>query len=277
MQVVGETMNDVYKMLCGKIVATGHDVAGTREIRNASFTLLNIEENVASIRTGLSMAYMLGELVWYFTGRKDVAFISKFSSFWSKLSDDGVNSNSAYGDIVFNRHGYNQLEQAIKILTDDNDSRRAIINFNVPNVNRQTTHDDPCTIALEFAIREGKLDCTCVMRSNDIWLGTPYDVVFFTALQKYIADRLGVTYGIYTHFAISLHVYDRHLEDIKKIWYTPKATKAPKVHIDTTKLMEYSNYFAEMCSMIDAPGGTLVDACERLGVLTMEENNENQD
>lgn len=277
MQVVGETMNDIYKMLCGKIVATGHDVAGTREIRNASFTLLNIEENVASIRTGLSMAYMLGELVWYFTGRKDVAFISKFSSFWSKLSDDGVNSNSAYGDIVFNRHGYNQLEQAIKILTDDNDSRRAVINFNVPNVNRQTTRDDPCTIALEFAIREGKLDCTCVMRSNDIWLGTPYDVVFFTALQKYIADRLGVTYGIYTHFAISLHVYDRHLEDIKKIWYTPKANKAHKVHIDTTKLMEYSNYFAEMCSMIDMPGGTLVDACERLGVLTMEENNENQD
>ena len=277
MQVVGETMNDVYKMLCGKIVATGHDVADTREIRNASFTLLNIEENVASIRTGLSMAYMLGELVWYFTGRKDVAFISKFSSFWSKLSDDGVNSNSAYGDIVFNRHGYNQLEQAIKILTDDNDSRRAVINFNVPNVNRQTTRDDPCTIALEFAIRGGKLDCTCVMRSNDIWLGTPYDVVFFTALQKYVADRLGVTYGIYTHFAISLHVYDRHLEDIKKIWYTPKATKAPKVHIDTTKLMEYSNYFAEMCSMIDMPGGTLVDACERLGVLTMEENNESQD
>lgn len=277
MQVVGETMNDVYKMLCGKIVATGHDVAGTREIRNASFTLLNIEENVASIRTGLSMAYMLGELVWYFTGRKDVAFISKFSSFWSKLSDDGVNSNSAYGDIVFNRHGYNQLEQAIKILTDNNDSRRAVINFNVPNVNRQTTRDDPCTIALEFAIREGKLDCTCVMRSNDIWLGTPYDVVFFTALQKYIADRLGVTYGIYTHFAISLHVYDRHLEDIKKIWYTPKTTTAPKVHIDTTKLMEYSNYFAEMCSMIDMPGSTLVDACERLGVLTMEENNENQD
>lgn len=274
MQVVGETMNDVYKMLCGKIVATGHDVAGTREIRNASFTLLNIEENVASIRTGLSMAYMLGELVWYFTGRKDVAFISKFSSFWAKLSDDGVHSNSAYGDIVFNRYGYNQLEQAIKILTDDKDSRRAVINFNVPNVNRQTTHDDPCTIALEFAIRDGKLDCTCVMRSNDIWLGTPYDVVFFTALQKYIADRLGVAYGIYTHFAISLHVYDRHLDDIKKIWYTPKATKAPKVHIDTTKLMEYSDYFAELCSMMGMPGGTLVDACKRRGILTMEENHE---
>lgn len=29
---------------------------------------------------------MLGELVWYFTGRDDVEFISKFSSFWERIA-----------------------------------------------------------------------------------------------------------------------------------------------------------------------------------------------
>lgn len=218
MHVVGKSMNEIYRQLCGKLAVQGKPVAGTRELLNSGFTLLDIEDNIASVRTGFSLPYMLGELAWYFSGRDDLRFISAFSNFWDHISDDGETCRSGYGAIVFNRYGFDQLKQVEEILRDDPCSRRAVINFNVPNPGRQGCLDEICTIALVFDLRDGKLDCTCVMRSNDIWFGVPYDVVFFTSLQKVLADRLGVGYGEYTHYAVSLHVYDRDLEHVREIW-----------------------------------------------------------
>ena len=99
----------------------------------------------------------------------------------------------------------------------DPNTRRAVININVPNERVIETKDEPCTIALQFLNRNGKLHCTAIMRSNDIWFGTPYDWAFFIELQKVIADRLGLGYGTYTHFATSFHAYERNMAEISAI------------------------------------------------------------
>lgn len=48
MHVVGKSMNDIYRQLCGKISVQGHDVAGTKELLNSGFTLLDITDNIAT-------------------------------------------------------------------------------------------------------------------------------------------------------------------------------------------------------------------------------------
>jgi hypothetical protein len=53
------------------------------------------------------------------------------------------------------------------------------------------------------------------MRSNDLWLGLPYDVFAFTCIQQMVAAALGVGLGWYQHQAGSLHVYDRNMEKTK--------------------------------------------------------------
>ena len=50
------------------------------------------------------------------------------------------------------------------------------------------------------------------MRSNDLWLGFPYDVFQFTCLQVRMAMELGLDIGTYTHIAGSLHLYARDFE-----------------------------------------------------------------
>ena len=55
------------------------------------------------------------------------------------------------------------------------------------------------------------------MRSNDAWLGLPYDVFCNTQLLKLIADILGVIPGSYTHNVGSMHFYERNFEKINKI------------------------------------------------------------
>lgn len=259
MHVVGKSMNDIYRQLCGKTVVQGHDAAGTKEMLNSGFTLLDITDNIATARTGYSLPYMLGELAWYFIGRDDAEFISKFSSFREHVGDDGVTNRSAYGAIVSNRHGFGQVAQVIDTLERDPYSRCAVIDFNVPNPERFETKDEICAIALVFELRGGKLDCTGIMRSDDVWLGTPYDVVFFTELQKHIANELGVGYGKYTHFTVSLHAHEKDIGRVREVWCCRQA--APHLKLDIEKFLAHISEIEHIVMSSDEPGPAVSEYC----------------
>ena len=99
--------------------------------------------------------------------------------------------------------------------------------------------DYPCTVALGFMIRETvsrtrRLDMHVTMRSNDAWLGLPYDMFQFTQLQHTVARVLGVSPGTYTHTAWSLHLYERDLEASYEVTIPLEASS----HFDPTGLGE---------------------------------------
>lgn len=260
--ITANTMDEIYRRICKDLVSAD-EVRGTKELNNYSFTLTNLDNNVINIRN-ISKPYICGELLWYALGRNDMAFINKFAGLWGRISDDGVTSYSAYGDIVFERYGFNQAEKIIQLLCADPTSRRAVINFNVPNENVIETKDEICTIALQFLIRDGKLHCFGIMRSNDVWYGLPYDVTFFTELTKYIARRLNIPYGTYTHDVISLHVYERNYDDIVKSAFKTADTK---ISVDFEKLMMYKFILEHIVETSENPKEDLVKECEKLGVI----------
>ena len=102
-----------------------------------------------------------------------------------------------------------QLPSVMRAL-DETDSRQAVLT--IWRQNPPKTKDVPCTVALQFLLRDGRLNMMAVMRSSDLWLGIPYDVPLFCRLQSLVASRLGVPMGTYTHVAGSLHLYDRDRE-----------------------------------------------------------------
>ena len=70
------------------------------------------------------------------------------------------------------------------------------------------------------------------MRSNDVNFGLRNDLGFFIYLQKYIAKRLGVPVGSYTHFAMSIHFYDRDTKFIKDVAYGTMERESEILDID---------------------------------------------
>lgn len=223
-----DNLDLAYWRILKDLVDEGKQVGNTRELTNVmiqlkfpdQFSFSHNNRNVVSlVDRGLSLEYLLAELVWYFSGDNSTKFISKFGSMWERISDDGVTNNSAYGYILKHKHGFDQVETIIELLQKDKNSRRAVLNINEANPNVITTKDEPCTIALQFLIRDNELEATSIMRSNDIWFGFPYDVVFFTALQGYIANRLGINSGKFTHVVTSLHLYDKDLPKACQIIY----------------------------------------------------------
>lgn len=253
-------IDDIYKHLCRHLI-DAPEINNTREINNVKITLTDVENSVVNCRN-ISLSYMLGELLWYFTGRNDVKFISKFGSMWSRISDDGVTNNSAYGYVLTKKYGFDQVEKIIELLKHDPNSRRAVLNINEANEHVIETKDEPCTIAVQFLLRDNKLCCTAMMRSNDIWFGFPYDVVFFTELQKYIAMRLNVACGEYTHFATSLHVYNKDIAKIENLKCSDK-----KIYIDSFMLHAFKDMFATIVENCPDPKDIVVAIARDYGII----------
>ena len=187
------------------------DGAVAGEVINAITVIDDPKDNlVTSPIRKLSHKYAIGELLWYLSGSNKLDAIANYSKAWNKLSDDGETVNSAYGYRIFEKFGFDQWEHVKGLLKADPNSRQAVIHIKEPNPEK--TKDLPCTVALQYFIRDGKLYATTYMRSNDIWLGFPYDVFTFTCLQIKMAFELGVGIGSYTHIAGSLHLYSRNVQ-----------------------------------------------------------------
>lgn len=179
------------------------------EILNAVTVIKDPTQNIlkSDIRK-LPMRYAVGELLWYLSGSNKLSAIKRYSKAWENLSDDGETVNSAYGYRIANQFGFNQWDFVRELLKKDPNTRQAVIH--IKDASDKPTKDTPCTVSLQFLLRDGKLHLTTYMRSNDIWLGFPYDVFSFTCLQILMANELDVEIGEYTHIAGSLHLYTRN-------------------------------------------------------------------
>lgn len=156
----------------------------------------------------LPMRYCIGELLWYISGNNNLKEIQKYTHNWDRMSDNGKTVNSNYGYCIQNKYGFNQWDYVKKLLQNNPETRQAVIH--IKTASQYESKDVNCTVCLQFFIRDNKLYLTSYMRSNDIWLGFPYDVFQFTAMQIIMSMQLGIELGAYTHIAGSLHLYERN-------------------------------------------------------------------
>lgn len=112
-----------------------------------------------------------------------------------------------------------QLAHVVRKLREDGGTRQAVVTlWDAILDNQPGKKDYPCTVALGFQICEwGHLELNVLMRSNDVYLGSPYDWFQFTQLQLSVARLLGVHVGKYRHTAWSLHVYEEDVEAAENV------------------------------------------------------------
>jgi thymidylate synthase len=137
----------------------------------------------------LGYRFLFAEAWWILTGRNDVASIKPYSARISQFSDDGETFFGAYGPKI-----QEQLSYVIDKLVSDPHSRQAVIN--IWREYPPQSKDYPCTLSIQFMIRNDKLYCIDTMRSSDAWLGWPYDIFNFSMLSAFIALELKKYTGI---------------------------------------------------------------------------------
>lgn len=205
------------------------------ERRGQTLVLHDVTHNVITHQARkLNYHFMVAEWLWMLNGLSDVKTIAGYNNNIAKFSDDGEVFFGAYGPRI--RRDLLSIETLLK---RDHDTRQAVMCTWRPEALWQPTKDVPCTLTWQFFIRQEKLELHVNMRSNDVWLGLPYDLYNFTQIQRYLAARLDVGLGSYYHHVGSLHVYENNLDAANAAVKTPWATRvlgpspAPFWHDDT--------------------------------------------
>jgi len=266
--VIGSSGNitALYRMMLEKLHTDGEmqqisRVGSTIELRNAISVLENpYSRYITDHARKHSIKYVKAEFLWYMIKNRNKAFIADFADMWNKVSDDGVNVNSNYGQKVFAKsrdiyneeEPYNQFDHVLNELLVSPDSRRAIWLYHDVNDILNNTKDFPCSIVSQFMIRNNKLHQTVYMRSCDAIFGWCNDIPAFSLFQEMLLRKLQVKYenlhmGNLTHIAGSLHIYEHHwklLDNIYDTQHTPNyfGEVFPKMSItDVDQLMALSS------------------------------------
>ena len=158
-----------------------------------------------------SPAFAVAEAIWILSGSDD-PWIYEYNKKLLLYADDGV-LRGAYGPRLRRWGGeLDQLATIVETLRMDPDSRRAVIQLYDPARDGSGNKDVPCTLGFRFHLRGGRLNMSTTMRSQDVWLGLPYDVFTFTVIQELVAGWLGAELGDYHHHVDSLHLYESDIE-----------------------------------------------------------------
>lgn len=204
-------------------------------------------------RNAVIADYTKKEFDMYNSGETRADLWAEISKFWAKIANPDGHINSAYGYLIWKDRSCGNpaleaaglgmvecqedllavaqcsdqftrtpWEWAVESLKRDRDTRQAILKFHKRGHLWFGNKDQVCTLHGMFLIRSNKLNFTIVMRSNDLVKGTVYDVPWFISLMdRMIADLKpaypDLTKGTYTHFAHSLHIYQKDVECVRKM------------------------------------------------------------
>lgn len=161
----------------------------------------------------------VAEALQLLAGITDAPLMSRITKTFEKFQDGGA-LHGAYGPrLRF------QMPRVIERIMQDGWTRQAVTTIWDPmydgagdvELNDDAPRDLPCTVYLSFRIRNNLLTMKTHMRSNDVWLGLPYDVIMFTTLQQTVANVLGMEVGPYVHHADSFHLYERNFADAEQV------------------------------------------------------------
>jgi thymidylate synthase len=199
----------------------------TKEIINVHLELTDPWENILGTpERKLAYKFMVAEWLWIWYGHNDVRTIVPYNPHIAQFSDDGEEFFGAYGPRVNQSWGY-----VFRLLKDDPDTRQAVICIYRPPPGK--TKDVPCTLTMQFLLRDGCLNAIVNMRSSDTWLGLPYDYYTFSMLQITMATMLCARVGSLYFNLGSSHLYERNFEAAHEIAF------ADPVSIDTPVMDGY--------------------------------------
>jgi len=274
MFVQGDTFCNVFKKL-RKVLLDAPVIAPrgqkTKELLSVSIELTNPRNRlIYHPKRKYNYAFCVAEMISYLAGINSVQYIDFWNSNYKQFSDNQVNFQGNYGE----RLKLYMYELVMKLRSDP-DTRQATLSIYNSNDMIRETKDVPCTIALDFKVRDNKLHLHTFMRSNDLIFGLQYDLPVFTMIQEIIANTLGVELGNYNHTTASLHVYERHwnllqeMIDIEDI----KMEKVTEVYEDILKYGNEVNRMSIDPEYYSNIGGHLIDSLylyklRKLGLLT---------
>lgn len=236
--------NEMYEKAFKMILEEGEsrsipNKADTKELMHVLFELDNpIQKWIYSRKPAMNISFALAELFWIINGDNRRCILDTWNKSYSLYAADKCRNiyHGAYGYRLREIHGIDQIKRAYLSLKNNPNNRQTVMiiwspSEDMPNMDGEPQSKDiPCNICSMLKVQDNKLEWSQIMRSNDIFLGLPYNLIQFTSLQEIISGWLGVGIGTYNHYSDSLHLY-----------------------VDKTALIREYNYAIENTDLLSIP------------------------
>lgn len=131
---------------------------------------------------------------------------------WDEWMQEDGTIGKAYG---YQLAKYKQVDNLIKTIKEDPTSRRMITTlWNIEDLPEMALQ--PCAFQTLWNINKGKLNCMLTIRSNDWFLGNPFNIAQYAALVHMIAQVTNYKPGRLTVCINDAHIYENHIPQMQE-------------------------------------------------------------
>ena len=143
------------------------------------------------------------------------------SRIWDAWADESGSIGKAYGYQLGVKHRYpegefDQVDRVLYDLSHNPASRRIMTNM----YNHKDLHEmglAPCAYSMTFNVTGDTLNAILNQRSQDMLTANNWNVCQYAALLIMFAKASGLKAGELVHVIADAHIYDRHIDAVKRI------------------------------------------------------------
>jgi len=179
---------------------------------------------------------IIHELLWFLSGDTNIKYLNDNGV---KIWNNWANSTGDLGPVypaMWRRwncgnestENIDQISNIIETLKIDPDDRRLIVDSWNPSLlpdNNKSFEENiknnkqalpPCHYAFQFYVSNGMLSLKLNMRSNDLFLGNPFNIAQYSILLHMISHVTNLKPGEFIYSGGDIHIYLNHIEQCKQ-------------------------------------------------------------
>ena len=160
------------------------------------------------------------EILWIYQKKSNrVADLS--THIWDSWADENGTIGKAYGwqlgqKSIYPEGEFDQVDKVLYDLSHNPASRRIMTNM----YNHKDLHEmglAPCAYSMTFNVTGDTLNAILNQRSQDMLTANNWNVCQYAALLIMFAKASGLKAGELVHVIADAHIYDRHIDAVKRI------------------------------------------------------------
>lgn len=176
----------------------------------------------------------LDEILWIWQ-KKSNNIHDLHSHIWDSWADENGSIGKAYGyqlgkKAIYKEGEFDQVDRVLYDLKHNPNSRRIMTNiYNFEDLHEMNLY--PCAYSMTFNVEGDRLNGILNQRSNDMLTANNWNVLQYSLLIMMFAQVSGLKPGKLIHVIADAHIYDRHIDLVKKVIAKPQHP-APKLKIN---------------------------------------------